>query len=183
MASLFETERSVVREFVTADIEPFSSYRALPEIAAYQSWSRYSYQDGLALIERMQGVSFGTVGHWFQLAIVQRGSEQLLGDLALHFIDEQQVEMGFTLDPKFQRQGYGTEAVAECLTFLFEQLNKHRVRAITDVDNQACWRLLERVGFRREAHFVDNIWFKGAWGSEYLYAILAHEWAAKRGDR
>ena len=106
----------MVREFVASDIAPFSNYRALPEVAAYQSWSEYTYQDGLALFERMQGVAFGTAGHWFQLAIIQRESEQLLGDLALHFIDAQQVEMGFTLEPQFQRQGYGTEAVLGCLT-------------------------------------------------------------------
>ena len=183
MARLFETERLSVREFVAADIEPFSSYRALPAVAAFQSWSGYSHQDGLSLLERMQGVSFASVGHWFQVALVERATERLVGDLALHFIDDQQVEMGFTVDPKFQRQGYATEAVAGCLTYLFEQLQKHRVRATTDVDNQACWRLLARVGFRREAHFVDNIWFKGAWGSEYLYAMLANEWTSKMVQR
>jgi RimJ/RimL family protein N-acetyltransferase len=31
---------------------------------------------------------------------------------------------------------------------------------------------------RREAHFVENEWFKGAWGSEFVYAMLMHEWEA-----
>jgi len=179
MAVLFETERLVVREFVAADVEPFSCYRALEEVAAFQGWSDYSHRDGLALFERMQEVGFGTAGHWFQAAVVPREGGPLLGDLALHFVDEQQVEIGFTLAPRFQRRGHGTEAVTGCLTFLFDQLGKHRVSATTDVDNHAAWRLLERVGFRREAHFVDSIWFKGAWGSEYLYAILAREWASR----
>ena len=54
---------------------------------------------------------------------------------------------------------------------------------ITDVDNHAETRLLERVGFRREAHLVDNIWFQRAWASEYLYAVLADEWASKMSRR
>ena len=33
---------------------------------------------------------------------------------------------------------------------------------------------------RREAHLVENIWFKGAWGSEFIYALLDREW--KLGD-
>jgi RimJ/RimL family protein N-acetyltransferase len=33
-----------------------------------------------------------------------------------------------------------------------------------------------RVGFRQEAHLVENIWFKGQWGSEYLFAMLQREW-------
>ncbi len=40
----------------------------------------------------------------------------------------------------------------------------------------ASYKLLERLGFRREAHLVENIWFKGAWGSEFHYALLEREW-------
>ena len=29
---------------------------------------------------------------------------------------------------------------------------------------------------RREGHFIQNVWFKGAWGDEYLYALLEREW-------
>jgi RimJ/RimL family protein N-acetyltransferase len=50
------------------------------------------------------------------------------------------------------------------------------VVAVTDALNAPAARLLERVGFRREGHFIENVWFKGAWGSEYLYALLARDW-------
>jgi RimJ/RimL family protein N-acetyltransferase len=43
------------------------------------------------------------------------------------------------------------------------------------VDNVASWRLLEKLGFRREAHLVENVYFKGKYGSEYHYALLARE--------
>jgi ribosomal-protein-alanine N-acetyltransferase len=39
---------------------------------------------------------------------------------------------------------------------------------------------MERLGMRREAHFVENLWFKGRWSSEYWYAILRSEWLARR---
>jgi RimJ/RimL family protein N-acetyltransferase len=35
---------------------------------------------------------------------------------------------------------------------------------------------MERLGMRREAHFKENEFFKGEWGSEYVYAVLATEW-------
>jgi RimJ/RimL family protein N-acetyltransferase len=52
----------------------------------------------------------------------------------------------------------------------------HRVIAITDCENAASVALLERLGLRREGHFLQNVWFKGTWGDEYLYAILHEEW-------
>ncbi|MFT4622616.1 MAG: RimJ/RimL family protein N-acetyltransferase [Myxococcota bacterium] len=177
MAVVFETQRMRVREFTRADVEPFSRYRAQPEVAAYQSWTTFTLDDGHALFERMQGVPFGTVGHWFQLAVEDRSSGRLLGDLALHFFATSQVEIGFTLDPQHQGQGFAQEAVRGCLAHLFESRDIHRVRSVTDVENAAAVRLLEAVGFRQEAHFVDATWFKGAWGSEYVYAMLAREWS------
>jgi RimJ/RimL family protein N-acetyltransferase len=53
------------------------------------------------------------------------------------------------------------------------------VVAITDAENLAAARLLERLELRREGTFVENIWFKGAWGSEFSYAMLHREWARK----
>jgi len=35
------------------------------------------------------------------------------------------------------------------------------------------------IGMRREGHFIQNIWFKGKWGDEYLYAVLREEWSHK----
>jgi RimJ/RimL family protein N-acetyltransferase len=66
------------------------------------------------------------------------------------------------------------------LGYLFGELHLHRVSAICDAENLASARLLERVGMRREGHFIENIWFKGAWGSEYSYAILQSEWSERQ---
>jgi len=40
---------------------------------------------------------------------------------------------------------------------------------------------MERVGLRREGHFLKNAWFKGRWADEYLYAVLQAEWLPRRG--
>lgn len=89
------------------------------------------------------------------------------------------MEIGFTIAPEYQGQQVAFEAVSALLGYLFVELDKHRVIAITDVDNLACCRLLEKLGFRREAHYVKNIFFKGAWGDEYLYAMLREEYIAR----
>jgi RimJ/RimL family protein N-acetyltransferase len=176
MEVLFQTERIVCRQFESCDLQAFADYRALPDVAKYQSWAEYNYQDALVLFEKMQRSEFGSLGNWFQLAILTKGSGQLLGDLAVHFIDESQIEIGFTFAPNFQGQGYASEAVIGLLSYLFANQKPHRVVATTDCENLPSWLLLERVGFRREAHFIENIFFKGAWGSEFQYAMLAAEW-------
>jgi RimJ/RimL family protein N-acetyltransferase len=173
-----QTQRLRIRAFNRDDLPEFSQYRNLPEVAHFQSWSEYCLADAEALYEEMNDVSFGLPGHWYQLALADVGTDSLLGDLALHFVDEWQLEIGFTLAPKHQGQGLATEAVRALLIYLFGTLGRHRVTAVNDCDNLASWQLLERLGFRREAHHVENILFKGAWGSEYQYALLRREWLA-----
>jgi RimJ/RimL family protein N-acetyltransferase len=51
---------------------------------------------------------------------------------------------------------------------------------MTSADNAGSWRLMERLGMRREAHFVKNCYHDGVWVDEYVYAILAEEWREKR---
>lgn len=81
-------------------------------------------------------------------------------------------------------RGYATEAVESLLTVLFAQRHAHRVIARCNPVNVSSWRLLERTGFRREAHmreaasFVDNDQGEPIWHDSYHYAILAHEWRA-----
>ncbi len=87
--------------------------------------------------------------------------------------EPRQAELGFTL--ALMHQGLGREAVQALLGHAFPTFGLHRVVAVTDALNAPAARLLERVGFRREGHFIENVWFKGAWGSEYLYALLARD--------
>ncbi|MBY5991732.1 GNAT family N-acetyltransferase [Ferrimonas balearica] len=173
------TQRFTLRAFEPADLVAFTQYRAAPEVARYQSWTDYQYEDAQVLFEGTDYADFARPGQWYQLAIAEKGQGRLLGDLAVHFIDEQQVEVGFTVAPAHQGQGVASEALATLLQYLFETLRRHRVVATTDARNEASWRLLERLGFRREAHFVQNVFFKGAWGDEFQYALLASEYRAR----
>ncbi|WP_281555997.1 GNAT family protein [Thalassomonas sp. RHCl1] len=172
---ILKTEKYLIRSFRRKDLHRFSDYRAQECVARYQSWSDYSYQEAVDLFESTDYSKFGAVGEWYQLAITMLESDELVGDLAIHFIDENQVELGFTVAPEYQGQGVATESVSIFLNYLFTVLNKHRVIATTDVENVASYKLLEKLGFRREAHFVKNIYFKGAWGDEYQYALLCSE--------
>lgn len=177
-----ETEHTTIREFSERDLFDFSKYRACPSVARYQSWEDYTYAEAVELYKNMKSVEFATVGHWFQIAIEDRANKHLLGDLAFHFVDADQVEIGFTVAPENQGKGIASEAVSAALSYLFGRLGKHRVYAVIDVKNGAARGLLEKLAFRKEAHFLENIYFKGSWGSEYVYAKLNHEWRNESRD-
>jgi len=56
----------------------------------------------------------------------------------------------------------------------------HRVIGRVEARNIASARVLEKLGMRREAHFVENELVKGEWQSELVYAILDREWRSTR---
>jgi len=64
---------------------------------------------------------------------------------------------------------------------MFTRIESERLilRRFEDFDLTPSVALLERLGMRREGHFVENNWFKGRWADEYLYAVLRHEWLSK----
>ena len=88
-----------------------------------------------------------------------------------------QAELGWVLDPAYAGRGLGTEAVVALLGVCFETLGLRRVVAQCFADNTASWRLMERVGMRREAHTVrDSLHRSGRWLDGLSYAVLAQEW-------
>jgi [ribosomal protein S5]-alanine N-acetyltransferase len=62
------------------------------------------------------------------------------------------------------------------LSFLFNTQNIYLIVEIVDAENIASINLLRSLGFRQEGHFIENIFFKGKWGSEFQYAMLKREW-------
>jgi RimJ/RimL family protein N-acetyltransferase len=175
-----ESPRLVLRRLRAQDLDALVTYRNDPEVARYQSWSDYDAERGRQLIESMQGRQPGEPG-WFQFAIALKDTDALMGDCALRTdeYDTRLGEIGFTLSREHQGRGLGTEAVRALLGYVFGTLNLHRVMAVTDAKNTAAATVLERVGMRREGHFIENTFFKGAWGDEFLYALLGREWARR----
>jgi RimJ/RimL family protein N-acetyltransferase len=172
------SSRLVLRPLRPEDAPAIVAYRALPEVARYQSWETYTPADAAELIESQAGRQPGVPGTWFQLAITLAG--EVIGDCGLHGLADapKQMEVGITLAPSHQGRGYAAEALGLVLRYLFTELKTHRVTAATDAENQAAAQLLTRAGFRREGHHVENVWFKGAWGSEFSFALLRREWEA-----
>ncbi len=91
-----------------------------------------------------------------------------------------QAELGWVLDPSYTGHGYATEAVRELLRYCFRDLGVHRVTANCFLGNDTSWRLMERVGMRRELHAVrESLHRSGRWLDTVGYAILQEEWSPR----
>ena len=94
-----------------------------------------------------------------------------------------QAELGWVLDPAHGGNGYASEAVRELIRLCFEDLRLRRVTANCFADNEASWRLMERVGMRREIHTVrDSLHRSGRWVDGLGYALLADVWRKDGSD-
>jgi RimJ/RimL family protein N-acetyltransferase len=124
--------------------------------------------------------SLAREGDGLVLAAELRETGTVIGDVSLQWVSEphRQAEIGFVFHPDYHGKGYAFEAAREMLRLGFEEADFHRIEGRCDARNTASARLLERLGMRREAHLVENEWFKGEWGSELIYAILHREWRA-----
>ena len=92
-----------------------------------------------------------------------------------------QAELGWVLDPAHEGHGYATEAVRELLRLCFADLGLRRVEAGCFAANTPSWRLMERVGMRRESHTRrDALHRSGEWMDGMAYGLLAEEWLAAR---
>ena len=178
------SQRLVLRRLREDDLSTFCDYRSDPRVARYQDWTAFPEEDGVRFFAEQARLHPDVEGTWFQMAIGRGETGEIVGDCGLKAIADhpEQVEIGITLAPDHHGKGYATEAVTRLLDYVFGELCKHRVTAVTDARNAPAVRLLERVGMRREGHFIQNIWFKGSWGDEYLYALLEQEWSQLRGS-
>jgi len=177
-----DSERLVLRRFNDADLASFLAYLNDPLVARYQSWESYTEGAAQEAIDKQKELHPGVPGKWFTFALELKETGALIGHVALSVREPepQQAEIGFTLARRYHGKGLGYEAARRVLDYAFDELNLHRVVAITDCENTSSVALLERLGMRREGHFIQNIWFKGKWGDEYQYAILRDEWLQQR---
>jgi RimJ/RimL family protein N-acetyltransferase len=171
------TDRLILRCLHLADADAMFAYRGDPNVYLYQSWEPQSLQEVQLFIASTQNVEFNTPG-WYQIAIALRENSTLIGDLGIHILeaDPRIAEIGITITPSMQGNGYATEAIKAILKLLFVELQKHRVFASVDPQNLPSMALMERIGFRNEGHFIQSLWFKNNWVDDVVFAMLAREW-------
>lgn len=178
------TERLTIRPARADDADAIWAYRRLEEVSR---WLTNWIEDRDAWVEFH--------GHPDRLPgtfVVELGG-RVIGDLMVRVENawaqaevtgrakNTQAELGWSFDPGYSGRGYATEAVRELIRICFEDLGLRRVIGNCFADNEPSWRLMERLGMRREAHSVrDSLHRDLGWLDGYTYALLVDEWASGR---
>lgn len=177
------TPRLILRRFQESDLPSLVAYRNDPQIARFQSWVMFSESALRAFIaEQRSGMPFLPNGG-FQFALARRADNAHIGDVFVRLLDydRRQAEVGYTLAANYHGQGYATEAVSALFDEAFRSQGLHRIIALVDTANTPSIAVLERLGMRREAHFLKSYQNRGDWRDEYQYAILHEEWLRRPG--
>ena len=163
-------DRVVLRRFAATDLQDFQRYRHDPEVGQYQGWTPMDDADARRFIETMAAAPLFVRGEWVQVAIAERATGGLVGDIGLHLdAGGTEAEIGFSMDPAAQGRGLATEAVRMALAILFANTDVARVVATTDSRNAPSIRLLERLGMQRVRTVAAT--FRGEPCTEHRYSI------------
>lgn len=175
------TKRLHIRNLAINDLKDFHTYRSNPEITKYQGFDVMTLEQASDFILSQENKLFGKPGQWVQYGIENKETGKIIGDCAIKLdeSDKRIAEVGITISHLHQKNGYAKEVFLGVMDFLFAVKSIHRIVETVDAENDASIALLESIGFRKEGHFVENIFFKGKWGSEFQYALLRREWLSR----
>lgn len=175
------TERLLLRSFTESDLDDLHDIQRRPDVARYVLWHARSREEvQAALTARVGQTELRAEGDNLAIAVVLRETGKLIGDFNLEWISAElgRAEIGFVMHPEHSGRGYATEAGREVLRLAFEEHGFHRVIGLCNGDNHSSQRLMERLGMRREAFFVQGEMLKGERVDLAVYAVLATEWMA-----
>ena len=183
------TERLQIRPLQPADIDEMWRWRRLPEVNRWLGLApdtietfreRYLDPGRLAAMHLIELLPDGDVGAPVPIGdiMIRLGDAWAQLEVAEH-ANNVEAELGWVLDPAYTGRGYATEAVRAAIDLCFGPLGLRRVHAGCFADNEPSWRLMERLGMRREEFSRRTALHRsGEWLDGMNYGILADEWSA-----
>lgn len=180
---IIQTQRLTLRPIELKDSSEVYKYRSNPEISQHLSFVPESLEDIDHFITK-NPKEFNLPETWFQLVILVKETNEVIGDIGIHFFgkENKQIELGYTLSNLHQNKGFASEAIGKVIDFLFTDLNKHRIVLSIDPENNASIKLAVRLGFRKEGHFIKSLFFKNQWVDDVVYALLKEDWLTAKYD-
>jgi [ribosomal protein S5]-alanine N-acetyltransferase len=175
-----ETDRLLLRDFKEDDWPALHAVESLPEVAQYQDFVPRMEAESREYVRGAVEDAAAEPRRTYDLAVILQREGRLIRRCGLGIDDSESREaiLWYTLHPSYWGKGYTTEAARSLVDFGFRELRLHRIWADCDPANIGSWRVLEKLGMRREGHLVENAWIKGAWVDSLIYAILEREWVA-----
>ncbi len=172
---MIDTQRLIIRQFVSEDWKDLYEYLSDPQVVFYEPYDVYSEDKSKSeAIKRSNDDAF-----W---AVCLKENQKLIGNIYLSKQDFNTWELGCVFNSNYQGNGYATESAKAVVNYAIKKLNAHRIIAMCNPENEKSWKLLERLGMRKEGHLKQNIYFKTdnfnnpIWQDTYEYGILSSEW-------
>jgi RimJ/RimL family protein N-acetyltransferase len=175
---VIETERIIVRRFVADDWTDLHAYLSLAATYRFEPGGPVGVDEAKSLAVRR-----ASADDFFAVCLKAAGGS-VVGHVFLGRAEPGEFmtwELGYIFNPRYHNQGLCSEASRLVVAHAFERLHAHRVVAYCDPLNIASWRVLEKVGLRREGYFRKNAFFRRdqdgnpLWHDSLCYAILAEE--------
>lgn len=169
-SAFVETKRLILRRFRESDLQDLHEYLSDAQVVAFEPYI------AMNMNEVRENLTW-RISTEEMIAVELKETGKLIGNVYLGRRDFDSLEIGFVFNGKYQHQGYARESCEKLIDLTFAA-GVHRIYAECDPENQNSWRLLERLGFAREAHLRQNVYFwKDAegnpiWKDTYVYARL-----------
>lgn len=164
------TERFTMRPLQRGDEHALFTAMSDPELMRY--WSRAPFTD----MDDFRHYLFDREwGGRTWVAVSPGGSEPLCRVVA-SAKGKEVTEIGYIIVPGNERQGVARECVSALITQLFREEGVHRIFADVDPRNTASNRMLQSLGFTREAHMRDAMKTHIGWCDTFLWGLLHDEW-------
>lgn len=170
-----ETERLLIRGFTPDDWQDLYEYLSQKVVVKYEPYETFTEDASKQeAARRSEDNNF-----W---AVCLKDCRKLIGNIYLSKQEFDTWELGYVFNADYQGKGYATEATQAVVNDVFKNHNARRAIAMCNPLNEPSWKLLERLGMRREGHLHENIYFKKdstgcpIWQDTYEYGILIEEW-------
>jgi ribosomal-protein-alanine N-acetyltransferase len=169
------TDRLIIRKFNKTDWKDLYGYLSNETVVKYEPYNMYTETEAKKeAIDRAESDFF--------YAVCLKEMDKLIGNLYLAKGDFDAWEIGYVFNLNYWGKGYATESAKALMNTAFSQLGARRIVAMCNPLNEHSWKLLERLGMRREGNLIKNIYFKKdingepLWADTYEYGILKSEW-------
>lgn len=168
---MLETERLILRPFRETDLQDLYEYLSDEQTVRYEPYKP------MTLAETQDNLRW-RMGTEAMIAVERREDHKLIGNLYFAKGDFQTAELGYVFNRRFWGRGYASESCRALINQAFAE-GTHRIIAECDPENVNSWRLLEALGFTREAHLRQNVYFwkdeqgNPIWKDTYVYARLS----------
>lgn len=174
------TERLILRRYTPDDAQDILAFASHPSVARIALDFQVTPEGVREYIQRQNSYQPFEKDKCFDLAIELKGERKVIGLLSFVYREHGQGEIGYALGADYRGQGLATEAAEALVSYAFGALSIHRVQANTSSANPRSWRLMERLGMRREGCLREVEFRDGAWTDKLIYGLLADEWQARQ---